>query len=169
VLGLGNILLRDEGIGVRALERLKAEYCLPSRVRAMDGGTMGLDLLPCLEGVSRLLILDALQGGGAPGSLARLVDEEVPRALALKLSIHQVGLEELLAAARFQGTLPARLVLLGLEPASIDWGLELSSPVAAGMDALVDAAVLELQAWGIVVEPVRPYSSPSKRLWANVS
>ena len=155
VLGLGNILLRDEGIGVRAVERLQTEYRLSSRVRALDGGTMGLDLLPYLEGISRLLILDALRVGGTPGSLARLVDEEIPRALALKLSIHQVGLEELLAAARFQDTLPERFTLLGLEPASIDWGLDLSSPVAAGMDALVEAAVLELQAWGIVVDRVR--------------
>ena len=153
VLGLGNILLRDEGIGVRALEGLLADYRLPSRVRALDGGTMGLDLLPYLHGASRLLILDALQMGGPPGSLSRLVDGEIPAALALKLSVHQIGLQELLAASRFQGTLPAQMTLLGLEPATIDWGLELSPSVSAGLGTLVQAAVQELGAWGVAVEP----------------
>jgi hydrogenase maturation protease len=149
VLGLGNILLRDEGVGVHALERLQAEYRLPSVVRTLDGGTMGLDLLPYLHGLSSLLILDALQTGGAPGSLARLADGEIPAALALKLSVHQVGLSELLAASRFQGTLPARMTLLGIEPASIEWGLDLSPPVRAALGALVEAAVRELRAWGV--------------------
>jgi hydrogenase maturation protease len=152
VLGLGNILLRDEGVGVRALEKLQAEYGLPPRVRALDGGTMGLDLLPYLAGASRLLILDALQAGGEPGSLVRLADDAVPAALALKLSIHQVGLSELLAAARFQGTLPGMVTLLGIEPASIEWGLELSPPVSGALDGLIEAALLELQTWGIAFE-----------------
>jgi hydrogenase maturation protease len=152
VLGLGNILLRDEGVGVRALERLRAEYRLPPRVRALDGGTMGLDLLPYLGGASRLLILDALQMGGPPGRLARLVDDEIPTVLALKLSIHQVGLQELLAASRFQGTLPETLTLLGLEPASIEWGLELSPPVSAALNSLIKAAVQELRTWGFAIE-----------------
>ena len=152
VLGLGNILLRDEGLGVRALERLQTVYRLPPRVRALDGGTLGLDLLPYLAGASRLLILDALQVGAEPGSLARLADEAVPAALALKLSIHQVGLSELLAAARFQGTLPDKVTLLGIEPASIEWGLELSPPVSAALDSLIEAAVLELRTWGVAIE-----------------
>jgi hydrogenase maturation protease len=152
ILGLGNILLRDEGIGVRALEKLQTEYRLPPRVRALDGGTMGLDLLPYLAGASKLLILDALQMGGRPGSLARLVNGEIPAALALKLSVHQVGLSELLATSRFQGTLPAHVTLLGIEPASIEWGLDFSPPVRAAMETLVEAAVRELCAWGAEVE-----------------
>jgi hydrogenase maturation protease len=151
---LGNILLQDEGIGVRALERLLAEYRLPSQVRALDGGTMGLDLLPYLVGASRLLILDALQMGGAPGSLARLVDDEIPAVLAVKLSVHQVGLSELLAASRFQGSLPATMTLLGIEPASIEWGLGLSPPVSAALEVLAEAAVHELRAWGLDLERV---------------
>jgi hydrogenase maturation protease len=133
ILGLGNILLRDEGTGVRALERLLAEYRLPPRARALDGGTMGLDLLPYLDGASRLLILDALRTGGPPGKLARLTNGEIPAALALKLSVHQVG-------------------LLGLEPACLEWGLELSPPVDAALDTLVESAVQELRAWGVAIE-----------------
>jgi len=149
VLGLGNILLQDEGLGVRAVERLTARYELPPEVQVMDGGVKGLDLLPYLEGVSHLLITDAVQTGQPAGSLVRLEGEAIPAALSLKMSMHQVGLQELLALASFQGTLPERVVLWGLEPATLDWGLELSAPVAAQIDALVDAAVGELRAWGV--------------------
>jgi len=149
ILGLGNILLQDEGLGVRAVERLAARYRLPPDVQLMDGGVMGLDLLPHLEGVTHLLITDAVQTGRPPGSLVRLEGEAIPAALSLKMSMHQVGLQELLALAGFQGTLPEQVVLWGLEPASLDWGLELSALIGTQIDALVDAAVGELRAWGV--------------------
>jgi len=151
ILGLGNILLQDEGLGVRAVERLAARYRLPPGVQVMDGGVMGLDLLPYLEGVSHLLIADAVQTGRPPGSLVRLTGEAIPAALSLKMSMHQVGLQELLALAGFQGTLPEHVVLWGLEPASLDWGLELSAPIAAQIDALVDGLLGELRLWGVVL------------------
>ena len=149
VLGLGNILLQDEGLGVRAVERMAARYRLPPDVQVVDGGVMGLDLLPYLEGVSHLLIIDAVQIGQPAGSLVRLEGEAIPAALQVKMSMHQVGLQELMALAGFQGTLPEQLVLWGLEPASLEWGLELSAPIAAQIDALVDAAMGELRAWGV--------------------
>ncbi|RMF29640.1 MAG: HyaD/HybD family hydrogenase maturation endopeptidase [Chloroflexi bacterium] len=153
-MGLGNILLRDEGLGVRALERLTARYHLPAEVQAIDGGVMGLDLLPYLEGVTDLLILDAVQTGEPPGTLVRLEGEAIPAALSLKMSMHQIGLQELLAVSRFQGHLPARIVLWGMEPASMEPGLDLSPPVAAQLDALVEAAVQELRDWGIAATPL---------------
>ena len=117
----------------------------------MDGGVMGLDLLPYLVGVSHLLITDAVQTGRPPGSLVRLEGDAIPAALSLKMSMHQVGLQELLALASFQGTLPEQVVLWGLEPGSLEWGLELSTPIAAQIDALVDAAASELHAWGVAL------------------
>jgi len=151
ILGLGNILLQDEGLGVRAVERLATRYRLPPEVQVMDGGVMGLDLLPYLVGVSHLLITDAVQTGRPPGSLVRLEGDAIPAALSLKMSMHQVGLQELLALASFQGTLPEQVVLWGLEPGSLEWGLELSTPIAAQIDALVDAAASELHAWGVAL------------------
>jgi hydrogenase maturation protease len=151
VLGLGNILLQDEGLGVRALERLTARYCLPEEVQAIDGGVMGLDLLPYLEGVTHLVILDAVQTGQPPGTLVRLEGEETPAALAVKMSMHQVGLQELLAVSRFQGHLPPRVVLWGMEPASLEPGLDLSPAVVAQLDDLVQAVVQELREWGMEV------------------
>ena len=146
VLGLGNVLLQDEGLGVHALERLSARHDLPAGVRAVDGGTLGLDLLPALEGVRALVVIDAVRSGRPAGSVVRLVDEEIMPLLALKLSVHQVGLRELLGASRLLGTHPARVVLWGIEPQCMDWGLSLSPAVDAALDDLVDAVAGELRA-----------------------
>jgi hydrogenase maturation protease len=148
VLGLGNILLRDEGLGVRAVERLAAAYDLPGNVEVLDGGTLGLDLLPRLTGMDALLLVDAVKAGGQPGTLVRLEEDAIQAALAVKMSVHQVGLQELLAVSAFQGTRPPRVVLWGMEPAEIDWGLELSRPVTVRLDALSEAVAQELRTWG---------------------
>lgn len=149
LLGLGNILLQDEGLGVRALSRLLERYRLPAEVQALDGGTLGLDLLPFLEDASACLVLDAVHGDLAPGALLRLEGDAIPAALALKTSMHQSGLQELLAIARLRDTLPQRIVLWGMRPASLAVGLELTSAVASQLDALVAAAVEELGRWGV--------------------
>ncbi len=151
LLGLGNILLQDEGLGVRALERLCARYQLPTEVHPLDGGTLGLDLLPYLEQASHLLIIDAVHIGQSPAGLVRLEGEQMLPALTKKLSAHQVGLRELLAVSQLRNTLPPRLVLWGMEPAGLDWGLDLTPPVAAALDGLVTAVVQELRHWGTSV------------------
>jgi hydrogenase maturation protease len=148
VLGLGNILMRDEGVGVRAVERLAACYDCPSEVTLLDGGTLGLDLLPYLEEADRLLVIDAVDLGAEPGTLARLAGEQVPAVLSVKVSPHQVGLADLLAAARLRGVFPEEVVLLGIQPEIIEVGLDLSPRVATQVDTLVADAVAELKQWG---------------------
>ena len=118
---------------------------LPREVLAVDGGMMGLDLLPYLEDASSLLIMDAVQCDRPGNGLIRLEGQGVPAALALKLSVHQVGLQELLAASALQGTVPDRVVLWGIQPRSTEWGLELSPAVAAQLDDLIDAVAAELR------------------------
>jgi hydrogenase maturation protease len=149
ILGLGNILLQDEGLGVRAVERLTSQYALPENVQIMDGGTLGLDLLPYLAGVTDLLILDAVDAGQPAGVLARLEGEAIPAALSLKMSMHQVGLQDLLAASSLRGSLPERIVVWGIQPVSLDWGVELTPSVQTALGQLVAAAVNELREWGI--------------------
>ena len=149
VLGLGNTLLSDEGVGVEALMRLQRDYVWPDHVTLLDGGVMGLDLLPYIETADAVLILDAVQTGQPAGTLHRLEGAEIPVAVALKLSVHQVGLQETLAMAQFRGTLPERLVLLGVVPATLALGVGLSEPVQAQLGALVNAAVRELGAGGV--------------------
>lgn len=138
-------------MGVRALQRLRATYRFPEEVQTIDGGVMGLDLLPYLEGVGELLIIDAVQTGEPAGTLVRLEGDAIRAALSLKMSMHQIGLQELLAVSRFQGTLPARVVLWGMEPASLEPGLELSTVVAGRLGDLVEAVAKELWDWAVVL------------------
>ena len=153
VIGLGNILLQDEGLGVRAVERLAQQYILPEQVEWLDGGTLGLDLLPRLDGVTDLLIADAVQTESEPGSLVRLEGDEIQAALSLKMSMHQVGLQDLLSVASLQGRLPRRVVVWGIVPAELQLGLELTPTVAGRLDALVQALAGELRRWGFDVSP----------------
>lgn len=141
--------MSDDGVGVRVVQRLQREFRFPAGVTVLDGGTLGLDLLPRFEGVTQLLVLDALETGGPPGTTVRLVDDELPVALKTKLSPHQMGLQDLLAVAELQGNCPAEMVLWGVQPASIEVGMELSAPVAAQLDFLVAKSLGELAAWGI--------------------
>lgn len=154
VMGLGNIILRDEGLGVRALERLVERYALPESVEMLDAGTLGLALLAFLDGVSDLLIIDAVRGGRESGALMRLEGDEIKHAEALHVTPCDVRLQELVALSGAQGSTPRRVVLWGMEPAIIEPGLELSPTCAGLIDALVDAVVQELRTWGVPVTPV---------------
>lgn len=149
VLGLGNAVMTDDAFGGRVIAALQQRYRFPAEVALVDGGTLGLDLLPQLEGVTRLLIVDALEMGAAPGAVFRLSGEEVPRAFAGKLSVHQMGVQDLLAVAELQGHLPQELVVWGVQPGSIEMALELTAPVAGALDEVVAGVVGELEAWGV--------------------
>jgi hydrogenase maturation protease len=160
VLGLGNSLLADEGVGIHVLKRLQECYHFPPDVQLLDGGTLGLDLLHHVEAADRLLVIDALELGAEPGMRARLEGEQVPAFLSVKLSPHQIGLADLLAASRLRQAYPEQVVLLGVQPAVIDVGLDLSPSVAAEVDALAEEAVMELHRWGIVPSRTNSGSAP---------
>lgn len=153
MLGLGNILLGDEGVGVRVVERLQELYEFPQEVQVLDGGTLALDLLPYVEDAHHLLVIDALEMGAESGAIACLEGDEVPAFLSVKISPHQMGLADLLAVACLRDFYPEELVLWGVQPGVMSPGLELSSSVAAQVEALVDRVLAELSRWGI--EPTR--------------
>ncbi len=148
MLGLGNRLRRDEGLGVCALERLYQRYVLPSGVQLVDGGVLGLELLAYVESARRLLVLDAALTEGEPGSLLRLKDDEVPAYFGVRASPHEIGLPDLLAAARLRGRSPESIVLLGMQPETIELGWGLTPVVASRLDHLIEAAVDQLASWG---------------------
>ena len=154
VLGVGNILMQDEGIGVRALEWLQAHYVLPE-VEMIDGGTMGLDLLHYLEGVDHLLILDAVEAGKAPGDITVLTDDDVPALLSMKISPHQIGVQDLLATAQLMGYIPPEVVILGVQPAQLSVGLEMSPGVTAQVEPLAHLALSQLEKWGYQTEKIQ--------------
>jgi hydrogenase maturation protease len=155
VIGLGNPLMADDGVGLAALARLRDEWDLPPGVELVDGGTWGMNLLPTIEDAGRVLLLDAIHRQAAPGTLHRLSHDELPRYLATKISPHQVDLHDVLALAELRGTLPSETLAVGLEPERVEMIAELSPVVADGLDRLLALAVAELAAWGHRLEPKR--------------
>jgi hydrogenase maturation protease len=149
ILGLGNILLGDEGVGVRVVERLLDLYHFPEGTQALDGGTLALDLLPYVEDADRMVVIDAVDMRAEPGTVVRITDEEVPTFLSVKVSPHQMGLADILSAARLRGLSPSELVLWGVQPEAMDTTLELSPSVAAQVDVLVNGVLADLSQWGI--------------------
>lgn len=148
VMGLGNLVMSDDGLGGRVITELEKRYQPNPQVSLLDGGTLGLDLLPRLEGIEKLLIIDALQMDAPPGTIFRLEGDDVPRAFANKLSVHQMGLQDLLAVAELQGHLPQQLVVIGAQAATIEMSMDFSPAIAAAFDAVIAAVLDELAAWG---------------------
>lgn len=160
VLGLGNVLLSDEGIGVWVAEALKRQFTFPDSVTILDGGTLGLDLLPWLDGVERLLLIDAVTLGRAPGEIVRLEGDEVPVALDIKISPHQIGVQDLLAAARLMGSEPPHVVLWGMEPECLNPGTDFSPRVKEALPRLQAEVLEELRCWGVPGEPMEDPACP---------
>jgi hydrogenase maturation protease len=153
VLGLGNVLCGDDGLGVVAAQELLRRYELPDGVVVLDGGTLGLSLLPHLEDARRVLLLDAIRADAAPGSFVRLEGDEVAPAAAARLSPHQVGVADLLDALQLLGRWPERLVLLGLVPEDMGLRFGLSAAVTGRLDELCSRAAEELALLGYPLTP----------------
>lgn len=149
VLGIGNILLSDEGVGVHAAAALQRRYRLPDCVEVVDGGTAGMELCGYIAGADCLIVIDAVRVGQPPASIVTLADDEVRAFFKTKLSPHQVGLSDLLATLKITGESPSRVVLVGVQPKSLDMGMELTPEVAARMDRVLDAVVGELARHGV--------------------
>jgi hydrogenase maturation protease len=152
LLGIGNIIMGDDGIGPHLINRMRNDYIFMPGIMLLDGGTLGLDLLHYLQGITCLVIVDAFDMAKLPGHLQRFEDDDVPAALSATLSAHQSGLQDLLALADLQGYLPQRIVLWGVQPQAVSLSLELSPAVAECMDELVLKLLGELKAWGIGYE-----------------
>lgn len=148
VLGLGNILLRDEGLGVRLVERFLERYSVPDPVEVLDGGTAGMELLHRIAGQDALILCDALRSAEPPGTILRVPGAELPALFRTKLSPHQLGLADLLASLALLGETPAHVVLIGVVPEDLSLGLELSPPVEAALQPALALLVAEIQALG---------------------
>lgn len=156
VLGVGNVLYTDEGVGVCAVNEIARRYELPPEVELIDGGTSGMELLDALAGADRLVIIDAVASGAVPGAIVRLEGDAVPRFFTTKLSPHQVGLCDVLAALSLMEESPAETVIVGVEPASLEMSMKLSPTVAAKLPAVLDVVMDELRRHGVAPRPRLP-------------
>lgn len=151
VIGLGNPLMGDDGFGLAVLAELSDRWRMPEDVELVDGGTWGIRLLPLLDGAGRVLFLDAVDRGAEPGTPFVLQGDELPRALCLKLSPHQIDLREVLALASLRGSTPTDLVAVGAQPADVEMRHGLSPALERRVRDVAGLAVQTLAAWGHAV------------------
>jgi hydrogenase maturation protease len=150
ILGVGNILLKDEGLGVRAVEFLMAVYGEPKGVRFLDGGTAGVSILPHLKGYTHIIILDAVSSGGPPGTVVTVRPSGARRAPPSGASAHRIGVHELISLAVFEGS-TALFVVIGVVPKDTSPGLELSPEIERSLPRVAEAVMAELLAIGMDV------------------
>jgi hydrogenase maturation protease len=153
ILGLGNVLLQDDGVGSAAVRALLDRYVPPEEVRVFDGGTLGLSLLPYVDAADAVILVDAVKADAAPGTCVRLDGDDVAPAVATRLSPHQIGVADLLDGARWLDRSPRTLVLLGIVPESMELAIGLTSRVHDALLDLVEEIVDSARELGF---PFRP-------------
>lgn len=162
-MGVGNILLRDEGAGVRVIQKLEREYEFPDHVDIIDGGVQGLSLMSVIDRADILIVVDAVKLGGQPGDLFRVPWEEIPDRTRYKDSLHQVDFVETMSLMPLIGRVP-QTVIIGVEPEDIhSWSLDLSPAVAARIPDLCRMVLDELKTLG--VSPGPKESEPQTAVW----
>ena len=133
ILGVGNLLLSDEAVGVRIVEALGRDYRFAPGIELLDGGTAGMELLEAMASRDHIILADAVRSGNPPGTVVTLQGEEIPTLFGRKISPHQLGLADVLSALHMTGESPKRLSLIGVEPESLEPRIGLTSVVAAAM------------------------------------
>jgi len=149
VLGIGNMLMCDEGIGIRVVQEIDSRFRFPDNVEIMDGGTSGMELLDPMMNRDHLIVVDAVRSGDPAGTLIRLEDEEVPALFQTRLSPHQLGLSDVLATLKLAGGFPLHIVLLGCEPKSLETQMGLTPEVEAQVEPLIEMVLAELALIGV--------------------
>ena len=152
LIGLGNILMRDEGVGVHAVRYIQENYAVPPELEIVDGGTSGLDLLSFIEGRDRVLFVDTVNFDREPGHIGVLTNGQIPALSGVKDSLHHMGLMDVLAAAQLLDKLPVRMTLIGIQPHTIGIGLELTPTIQARLKPLVDQILDQMAVWGLKLE-----------------
>ncbi len=142
IVGIGNLLLKDDGFGIHAVRRIH-ELGVPEGVEVMDGGTSGLDLLTPFSRAKKIIVIDAVKGGGEPATVYRFSSDDVDFERIPVTSMHQVNLHEVIALAKQTGYMPDELIIYGIEPKSIEVDLELSPELAAKLDKVCELVIQE--------------------------
>jgi hydrogenase maturation protease len=151
ILGVGNLLWADEGFGVRCVEAFGSSYGVPGNVSIVDGGTQGLYLVDLFREHSHIIVFDCIDFGDEPGAMRVVRDADVPSFIAQrKMSLHQTGLQDVIATAQLMGAQFKSLVLIGVQPVELDdWGGSLRPAVRMMVPVAVETAAAQLRLWGL--------------------
>lgn len=154
IIGIGNILCGDDGFGTHAIQYLYEKYDFPDNVQMVDGGTQGASLFRYIEQADKLLVFDAVDFDFCPGELTIRNNDELPIWLgAKKISAHQNSFSELLALASLKGVMPSRCILIGVQPASVEFGSKMSIPISSKIPEAINLALEILADWSIQPKP----------------
>ncbi len=149
VLGLGNILLTDEGIGVHTVNAFQKRFALPPFVEVVDGGSAGLDLIPFIEGREKVLMVDAVNFDREPGYIDVLENEGIPARITEKASMHHLGLLDVLSIVKLSGNFPKELCLIGIQPKRLELGLDMTPEICDKQEQLIERIAEKLREWKI--------------------
>ena len=152
IIGMGNVLMQDEGIGVRAVEELENRYIIPEGVTVVDGGTTGMELYEPMRDCDQLIVADAVNTGSPDGTLERIENDAIPSFFQTKISNHQLGLADLLGLLKLKGEFPQHVAIIGMVPHSLEQKLGLTPEAEAGLDEMVEMLVQELSTLGVELE-----------------
>lgn len=152
VLGVGNILLSDEGLGVHIIQELLDEYMFSDNVQLIDGGTMGMELLHYIGDVEQLLLVDAISGGEAPGTIYEFRHKELENYFTDHISVHEVGIQDILRIRHMQDKPFLDAVVMGMEPESLEVGMDVTPTLRVNMETLKDKIIAQLKLWGVEVK-----------------
>jgi hydrogenase maturation protease len=141
IVGIGNLLCRDEGIGVHVIHEME-NMQLPGHIELLDIGTSTMDLISYLEGVKKLIVIDAMKAGEAPGVIYKCKPEDLMPKGEGPISLHEIGLLETLNMAKKMG-MEIDTVIIGVEPKVMDWGMELSGEVKSKIPIIIEAVLKE--------------------------
>ena len=151
VLGVGNILLTDEGLGVHVIEDLKANYNFTPQISLIDGGTMGMELLTYMRGMKKILLVDAVNGGEAPGTIYEFPHRELEQYFTDHISVHEVGMQDILRIRAIQENPLEDAIVIGVEPESLEVGFEPSEPVQRALPEVKERVLRVLRGWGVQI------------------
>ncbi|MCM3737553.1 HyaD/HybD family hydrogenase maturation endopeptidase [Bacillus cytotoxicus] len=147
ILGIGNTLFTDEGVGIHLLPLLEEAYKDDMQVEIIEGLTDGMKLLGPVEEAENLIIIDAINAGVEGGTILSLEGDEIPAYFGIKMSVHQMGFQEVLFAAKFRERYPKKIIMFGMQPTSLELGVELTETNQAKLENLAEAVMNQVNRW----------------------
>jgi len=148
VMGIGNILMQDEGIGVHIIRELE-KYDFNPHISLIDGGNMGMDLLPFFDEYNRMIIVDAVDFEKEPGFIDTIENDDILTLFTTKMSLHHLGLKDVLSYAKLLDQTPEDLCLIGIQPEKVEMEIQLSKTIQSRFNKLVNLSLLKLKTWGV--------------------
>ena len=147
ILGIGNTLYTDEGLGVHAIAALEKQYGQDAQVELIDGSTDGMSLLGPVEDTDYLIVIDAINAGKEGGTIIELHGNDIPAYYGIKMSIHQLGFQEVLLASKLREKYPKNIVMIGMQPTSLELAIGLSKTNEAQLPELIKRVEQQVNTW----------------------